>query len=147
MLLLIALGFVLVGALSFIALIFSSLFFRIFPNPLMPDTPWNRVWVRGFGLIVSLFVLTALSGGFEGFHANILLALWLSPFTLPILMWLLWRFSVRSFMRQCYINGTNRDPAWERRMTFFFCSILVLTIATAWLLAASGHYIPLKSQT
>lgn len=113
----------------------------------MPDTPWNRVWVRGFGLIFSLFLLTALSGGFEGFHENILLALGISFFVLPILMWLLWQFSVRSFTRQCFINGTNRDPVWERRMTFFFCSILVLTIATAWLLAARGHYIPLKSRT
>jgi len=143
--LLFAVGFIILAAVTFIAFLFPSLFFRMFPNPLMPDTAWNRVWGRGFGLIFSLFLLAALSGGFEGFHENIVLALGISFFVLPILMWLSWRFSVRSFMRPCYINGTNRDPVWELRVTLFLCSLFVLTIATAWLLAARGHYIPLKS--
>ena len=132
------------GAFGLVALAWPSLVLRMFPNPFMPNTPWNRVWVRGIGLILCLFVLTALSGGFEGFHENILLALGVSFFALPVLMWLLWRFSVRSLMRQCYTNGTYEDPSWERRMTLLFCSILVFTVAVAWLLAARGYFIPIK---
>src|SRR5215467_2047962 len=94
--------FLLFGALGLIALAWPSLFLRIFPNPFMPNTPWNRVWIRGIGLIFCLFVLTALSGGFHGFHENILLALWVSVFGLPMLMWFLWRFSVRAIMRRAY---------------------------------------------
>ena len=110
------------ASLALILLVRPPLFLRRIPNPLLPDTPWNRVQMRGIGLVFCLFVLLVLSGGapesklHEGFHRNILVALWVSVFTVPILLWILWQFSVRSFVRQGYINGTSEDPAWERRM-------------------------------
>ena len=119
-----------VASLALILLVRPSLFLRRIPNPLLPDTPWNRVQMRGIGLVFCLFVLLVLSGGapesklHEGFHRNILVALWVSVFTVPILLWIFWQFSVRSFVRQGYINGTSEDPAWERRMTLVFCTTL-----------------------
>ncbi len=151
-----ALVFLLFAGISLIALMWPALFLRIFPNPFMPDTPWNRVQMRGLGLVFSLMMLMILSGIssgalnsqlVEGFADNMLLALWISFFTLPILMWFLWRFSVRSFMRRCYINGTFEDPPWERRMTLTFCSILLLIIAVALLLAAKGYHPPIRRHT
>ncbi len=148
-----AVVFLLFVGVSLIALMRPALFLRIFPNPFLPDTPWNRVQIRGLGLVFSLILLMMLSGVssgalksqlVQGFADNMLLALWISVFTLPILMWFLWRFSVRSFMRRCYINGTFDDPAWERRMTITFCSILLLIIALAWLLAAKGIHAPFR---
>jgi hypothetical protein len=112
--------------------------------------------MRGLGLGFSLMLLMMLSqfsGGalksqlVEGFADNMLLAVWISFFTLPILMWFLWRFSVRSFMRRRYINGTFEDPVWERRMTIAFCSILLSIIAITWLLAAIGIHPPIRGHT
>jgi len=133
-------------SLALILLVRPSLFLRRIPNPLLPDTPWNRVQMRGIGLVFCLVVLLVLSGGapeselHEGFHRNILVALWVSVFTVPILLWILWQFSVRSFVRQGYINGTSEDPAWERRMTLVFCTTLFSVIVLALLLAAKGHH-------
>lgn len=137
--------FLFFAGLALILLVWPSLFLRRIRNPLMLDTPSNRVQTRGIGLIFSLFVLFVLSGGtskselHEGFHRNILVALWVSIFTLPILLWILWQFSVRSFVRRGYINGTSEDPAWERRMTLVFCTALVTAIVLALFLAANGH--------
>jgi hypothetical protein len=100
--------------------------------------------MRGIGLFLCLFVLLIFSGGgpesglLEKFHGNILVALSASFFGLPLLMWMLWRFSVRHFIRRGHINGTLKDPAWERRMTLTFCSLLSLIVAIA--LAAKGHH-------
>ena len=72
-----------------ILLIRPALHFRIFPNPLVRDTPWNRLQMRTVGLIVCLFILLVSSGlltgiskseVLEGFHNNVLIALWASFF-------------------------------------------------------------------
>src|SRR5437899_10087543 len=109
--------FLFFAGLALILLVWPSLFLRRIRNPLLPDTPWNRVQTRGIGLILCLFVLLVLSGGapgselHEGFHRNILVALWVSVFTVPILLWILWQFSVRSFVRRGYVNRSE-----ERRV-------------------------------
>src|SRR2546429_3698408 len=82
--------FLFFAGLALILLVWPSLFLRRIRNPLLPDTPWNRVQTRGIGLILCLFVLLVLSGGapgselHEGFHRNILVALWVSVFTVTI---------------------------------------------------------------
>src|ERR1700682_1104886 len=96
------------AGIGLILLVLPSLFLRLNPNPFMPDSPWNRVQMRGIGLFLCLFVLLIFSGGgpesglLEKFHRNILVALYVFFFALPILMWILWRFSVRSFVRRSY---------------------------------------------
>jgi hypothetical protein len=75
----------------------------------------------------------------EGFHRNILLALWVSPLIIPIILWILWRVSVRAITRRSYTEGTLEDPAWERGITMVFCSLLLFTVA--WLLATKGHHL------
>ena len=133
--------------LSFTLLIHPGFFFRMFPNPLQPDTPWNRVQMRGVGLIFCLMLSMVFSGILrgahasallEGFHHNMLLALWIALLAVPILLWFLWRFSVRPITRSAYISGSFENPAWERRMSIIFCSILVFIVGLAWLLAAKG---------
>src|SRR5437773_5840309 len=51
------------ASLALILLVRPPLFLRRIPNPLLPDTPWNRVQMRGIGLVFCLFVLLVLSGG------------------------------------------------------------------------------------
>src|SRR5436853_7881268 len=84
--------FLFFAGLALILLVWPSLFLRRIRNPLLPDTPCNRVQTRGIGLILCLFVLLVLSGVapgselHEGFHRNILVALWFSFLLVPILM-------------------------------------------------------------
>jgi hypothetical protein len=87
------------SSVGLILLIRPALHFRIFPNPLMRYTPWNRLQMRAVGLVVCLFMLLASSGLFtgvfksevlEGFHNNMLIALWASFFAAPIISWILW---------------------------------------------------------
>lgn len=137
------------SAVGLILLIRPALHFRIFPNPLMRDTPWNRLQMRTAGLIVCLFMLLASSGlltgvskseVLEGFHNNMLIALWVSFFTAPIISWILWRFSVNFLVRRGLIDPTMEDPAWERGMALTFCSLLSFIVLIALFLAARGHY-------
>src|SRR2546429_3762296 len=58
--------FLFFAGLALILLVWPSLFLRRIRNPLLPDTPWNRVQTRGIGLILCLFVLLVLSGGAPG---------------------------------------------------------------------------------
>jgi hypothetical protein len=135
--------------LSFTLLIRPRFFFSIFPNPLQPDTPWNRLQMRVVGLVFCLMLLMVLSGVLRGahasalleaFHRNILVALWVSVFAAPVISWILWRFSVDFLVRRGHINPTMEDPAWERGMTLTFCSILSFIVFIALLLAATGHH-------
>jgi hypothetical protein len=137
------------SALGLILLIRPSLHFRIFPNPLMRDTPWNRLQMRTLGLVLCLFILLVATGGWagvpnagmlEGFHVNILIALWVSVFAAPVICWILWRFSVDFLVRRGRIDPTMEDPAWERGMTLTFCLLLSFIVLIAFFLAARGHH-------
>ena len=137
------------AGLGLTLLIRPALHFRFFPNPLMRDTPWNRLQMRPLGLVLCLFILLIVTGGWkgvpkretlEGFHNNILIALWSSLLAAPIISWILWRFSVDFLVRRGYIDPTMEDPAWERGMTLTFCSLLSFIILIALFLAARGHY-------
>ena len=127
-------------------LVRPSLLLRHLANPLQRDTPENRVQLRGVGLIFCLFVLQPIlaavpsSDWLRSFRHNMLIALWASPFAVPILLWLLWQFSVRSFVRRAQIEGKSEDPAWELRMSLIFCSVLLLVVALASLLAAGDPH-------
>src|SRR5260370_37835991 len=131
--------------LSVALLIRPRFFFRMFPNPLQTDSPWNHVQMRGVGLVFSLMLLMMLSGVLrgahgpallEGFHHNILIALWVSVFAAPIISWILWRFSVDFLVRRGHIDPTMEDPAWERGMTLTFCSLLSFFLLFSFFLPA-----------
>src|SRR5260370_41838886 len=103
--------------LSFTLLIRPRFFFHMFPIPLQPDTPWNRVLMRGVGLVFCLMLLMVLSGFLRGahgsalleaFHSNILLALWVSLLAVPIIRWILCRFSVDFLVRPGHIDPTMK---------------------------------------
>jgi hypothetical protein len=139
----------LLSSVGLILLIRPLLYFRLFPNPLMPNAPWNRLQMRAVGLVLCLMLLMMISGlstgvskfeFLEGFHKNILIALWASFFTVPILCWILWRFCVDFLVRRGYIDATMEDPALERGLTLAFCSLLLLVVMIAFFLAAMGHY-------
>jgi hypothetical protein len=127
-------------------LVRPSLLLRHFANPLQRDTPENRVQMRGVGIIFCLFVLQIILAAappselLNNFRHNLLIALWASPFTVPILLWILWRFSVRSFIRRAQVEGISEDPAWERRMTLIFCATLLFVVVLALTLASKGHH-------
>jgi hypothetical protein len=130
-------------------LIDPALHFRIFPNPMMRDTPWVRLQMRTVGLVFCLFVLLILTSGWagvpkretlEGFHNNILVALWASLFAAPVISWILWRFSVDFLVRRGHIDPTMEDRSWERGMTVTFCSLLLFIVLIALFLAAKGHH-------
>jgi len=137
------------SGLGLVLLIRPALHFRIFPNPLMRDTPWNRLQMRPLGLILCLFILLVATSGWngnpktevlDGFHNNILIALWVSLFAAPVISWLVWRFSVNFLVRRGHIDSTMEDPVWERGMTLIFCSILSFIVFIALFLAATGHH-------
>jgi hypothetical protein len=137
------------SGVGLILLIHPALHFRIFPNPLVRDTPWNRLQMRTVGLVLCLFVLLVVTGGWagdpkretlEGFHNNILVALWVSVFAAPIICWILWRFSVDFLVRRGHLDPAMEDPAWERGMAVAFCSLLLLTVLIALFLAVRGYH-------
>jgi hypothetical protein len=126
-----------------VLLLWPSKVLRHFQNPLQPDTPLNRVQTRALGVIACLFVSVPISWSvttFEGFHKNILLALWASLVLLPIFLWILWRYSSLKQMNRRYLAGEAEDPQWEFRMSVTFSSLLILIVVTAFLLATRGIY-------
>lgn len=140
--------------LGLILVLQPSRYFRWFPNPFMPDTPWNRIQMREIGLVLCLFVLMVLSGLLraavksefaEGFHNNIVLALWITFVTVwvgGLLSWILWRFSaIRASVSDHFTNEKFEDPAWERRVSLTFCSVLFIIIGAALFLAAMGFHV------
>jgi hypothetical protein len=142
------------SGVGLILLIRPALHFRIFPNPLMRNTPWNRLQMRTVGLVLCLFILLVATGGgagapkrktLEGFHNNILIALWVSVFAAPVISWILWRFSVDFLVRRGHIDPTMEDPTWERGMTLTFCSLLLSIALIALYLAARGHHPQFKT--
>ena len=132
------------SGISLVLLLRPSVFLRHFENPLQPDTPVNRVQMRGVGLFFCLFTLLMISGSIEkleGFNRNILIALWVSPIIIPILLWILWRYSsLQQISRRHLIDESFQDQAWEIRMTLTFSGLLSLIVVTALFLAARGHH-------
>ncbi len=84
------------------------------------------------------------SGVLEGFHENILIALWLAfvaTWAFGIISFILWRFTAfRTFIRTHFDDQKLGDPTWERRMSVLFCSLLASIIAIAFALAAEGFH-------
>jgi len=129
------------AGMSAVLLLWPSEFLRHIQNPWQPDTPVNRVHIRALGVYVCLFLLLIISGSMknlEGFHRNILLALWASPVILPIFLWILWRYSPLQHVNRRYLAGETEEPRWELRMNVAFCSLLSMIVVAAFLLAMKG---------
>jgi hypothetical protein len=98
--------------------------------------------MRGVGLTFSLFASVLIvaqmphSKFIDAFHDNLYVALMISFFLLPILLWIVWKFSLRRFIRYAQIEGINEDPRWELKITLLFCSLLLAVIGVAFFLAA-----------
>jgi Mn2+/Fe2+ NRAMP family transporter len=134
-------GFLFFAAAGIILMVWPSAFLRHVRNPLQPDTPLNRVYTRTLGVYMCLFVLLAVSGALEGFHRNVLMALSISPVILPVLLWILWRYSSLQQVNRRYLVDGTVDPHWELRMSVAFCSLLFIIVASALLLARRGIYL------
>lgn len=140
------------AGISLYLLIRPSQYIRRSKNPWMQDTPWMRLQMRGLGLVFSLFVLMVVSGILGGstkstllggFHTNILIALWVvfgACWVTGIISWILWRFvAFRIFIRRRFDSEKLENPAWERRMTILFCSLLASIVVVAYFLAVEGY--------
>jgi hypothetical protein len=77
-----------------------------------------------------LFVLVAISGAFDAFHKNILVALTASPIILAVFLWGLWRYSSLQRVNRRYLAGETDEPHWELRMSVAFCSLLFIIAVT-----------------
>ena len=119
----------------------------------MEDTPWERLQLRTVGLVFCLVILMMVSGilgdgtkadVLEGFHQNVLIVLWLAfvaGVVSGIVSLVLWRFmAFRLFIRSHFKSEKLESPAWERRMTILFCSLLALIVAIDYELAARGYH-------
>lgn len=134
-------AFLFFASVGVVMLVWPSVSLRHVRNPLQPDTPLNRVHARTLGVLFCLFVLVAVSGAFEGFHKNILIALSISPVILPVFLWILWRYSSLQRVNRRYLVDRTEDPHWELRMRVAFCSLLFIIVASALLLAIRGIYV------
>jgi hypothetical protein len=145
--------FIVFAGIGLILLVKPSLHFRLNPNPFMADTPWNRLQMRLVGLIVCLFLTTAITGWsagavesqlLEGFSSNILVALWITFVAgvgIGIASAILWKLQgFRSFIRSRYPSDRLQNQAWERRAALVFCAILVFVVGSALILAAEGYH-------
>lgn len=133
-----AIGLLLLACVGILLIVRPSAFLRHVRNPLQPDTPINRVNVRAMGLIVCLFVLVAISGAFDAFHKNILVALAASPIILALFLWGLWRYSSLQLVNRRYLTGETNESHWELRMSVAFCSLFFIIVAVAFLLGMRG---------
>jgi hypothetical protein len=119
----------------------------------MEDTPWTRLQMRAVGLVFSLFVIMVVSGILswhkksgilESFAENIQIALWfvfVATWVVGVMSFILWRFAAfRIFIRKRFDDEKLDNPAWERRMSVFFCSLLASIVALALILAAGGYH-------
>lgn len=113
-------------------------------NPWFPDTAENRVQTRGFGVIVCLFLVLVVSGSgspvIEGFHRNILLALWASFLIVPIFLWILWQFTPLRFVARRLLTSEIAEEKWELWMSLAFSGLLLSIVLTAFILACKGYY-------
>lgn len=139
-----------IGVVATILLIWPGFYLRKNSNPLVPNTPENRVQMRGVGICFILFVLMVISGivsthrrleWMKTFHNYILGALWISPIAITLFCWILWMTTIKSHNRYLLVEGLTKDPKWERKITIISCLFLASIIAVASLLAAkSSHH-------
>jgi hypothetical protein len=146
---LVILVLLLFGGIGLSVLMRPSQYIRRVRNPWMEDTPWVRLQLRAVGLVVCLFVLMVFSGALggntksgltEGFHKNLLIALWLvfiAVWVAGITSLILWRImAFRIFLRTHFDSEKLESPAWEKQMTILFCSLFVSIVLIAYVLAA-----------
>jgi len=136
-----AIGLLFFAAVGIVLMVRPSTLLRHVRNPLQPDTPINRVNARAVGVLICLFVLVTISGAFEGFHRNILVALSASPILLIVFLWVLWRHSSLQRVNRRYLTDETEEPHWELRMSIAFCSLLTVIVVSALLLARTGIYL------
>jgi uncharacterized protein YacL len=140
---LVAIALLIFGGVGVVLLVWPSKFLRHFQNPLQPDTPVSRVQMRGVGFMLCLLILMIISASvstLNGFHKNVLLALWTSPIFIAFFLWMLWRYSSLQKVNRRYLAGEADDSKWELRMSVAFCSLFSLVVVAAFLLARSGIY-------
>jgi Mn2+/Fe2+ NRAMP family transporter len=133
------------GGIGLVLLLWPSRWLRRQRNPWQPDTPENRLYTRSLGQMVCLFLLLIVSGfgsgaTAEGFHRNILVALWISFLFVPVLVWILWRTSPLRRVARRLLTGELDEEKWELRMSLAFSGLLTSMIITAFLLALNGYY-------
>jgi len=149
---LIGLGFFAFGVAAVFLLVLPARSIAVLRNPWLPDTPWTRLQIRALGLVLFLFAAVATSMIFAGVSKSARLAslsdflladLWLSFVVFWIVgvsSWIAWRFAfVRIFVQRHFTPERLENPAWERRMTTIFCSVLFTLVAIALMLAAGGQ--------
>jgi hypothetical protein len=136
-----AIGLLFLACIGIVLIVRPSPFLRLVRNSLQPDTPFNRVNVRAVGVFLCLFVLVGISGAFDAFHKNILVALTASPIILAVFLWGLWRYSPLQRVNRRYLTGETDEPHWELRMSVAFCSLLFIIVASALLLAMRGIHL------
>jgi hypothetical protein len=132
------------SGIALVLLIRPPLILRIFAGSEdgATNTATWRVQMRGVGLTFSLFASVLIiaqiphSKFIDAFRDNLYVALMISFFLLPVLLWIVWKFWLRAFIRYAQIEGINEDPRWELKMTLLFCSLLIAIIAMAFFLAA-----------
>jgi hypothetical protein len=141
------------AGISITVLVRPSQYIRWSRNPWMEDTPWTRLQMRAVGLVFCLAVIMVVSGilsgnrksaVLQGFHENILIALWLAfiaTWIVGIVSFILWRImAFRIFIRTHFDSERLGDTAWERRMSVLFCSVLASIVAIAIVLAVGGYH-------
>ena len=110
------------ACVGIVLIVRPSAFLRHVRNPLQPDTPINRVNIRAVGVFVCLFILVTISGAFDAFHKNILVALTASPIILAVFLWGLWRYSSLQRVNRRYLTDETVRAALgtsdERRVLF-----------------------------
>jgi hypothetical protein len=129
--------------IALVLLVRPPLLFRIFSGSedRTRNTATWRVQMRGVGLTFSLFASVLIvaqmphSKFIDAFRDNLYVALMISFFLLPILLWIVWQVSLRAFIRYAQIEGIDEEPAWELKMTLLFCSLLLAIIGVAFFLA------------
>jgi hypothetical protein len=138
-------GFLLFGALGVGLLLWPSAMLRFFQNPCEPDTPKNRVQMRGLGIFFCLFVILVFSSAgptpaLQGFHRNVLVALYVSFLVVPVFLWILWQFSPLQLIMREHLIGDPENKSWELWMSLAFSSLLTGIVLIALFLARSGYY-------
>jgi len=133
------------AAVGVALLLWPSWWLRRRRNPWQPDTPENRLHMRSVGLIVCLFLLLIVSGfgsgaTAEGFHRNILVALWISFLVVPVFVSILWRTPPLRRVARRLRTGDLDEQKWELWMSLGFSGLLTSMIITAFILALNGHY-------